>query len=120
MNDVIEQPNTNPESKSNAKIIYILYLVGLIVGITGLVGLVMAYMNQEEAPEWLKSHYQFLIRIFWIGLLYSVIGLILTTIIIGLAILLFVLVWWIVRCVKGLQLLDKQQPIPNPTTWMFS
>ncbi len=120
MNEVTQPQNTNPQSQSNAKIIYILYLVSVIVGLTGLVGLVMAYINKGEAPEWLKSHYQFLIRTFWIGLLYGVIGLILTTLIIGIAVLLFVLVWWIVRCVKGMQLLDKQQPHPNPTTWMFS
>jgi uncharacterized membrane protein len=116
MNDVAEQQK---EKGGNAKIIYILYLVSLVLGITGLIGLVMAYINKGEAPDWLKSHYQWQIRTFWMGLLYTVIGLITTSIMIGFLILLLNLVWFIVRCVKGLSALDKQQPLPKPTSWLF-
>ncbi len=38
---------------------------------------------------------------------------------IGFLILLFVLIWLIVRCIKGMQHLDRNEPVPNPTTWMF-
>lgn len=104
---------------SQAKLVYILYLVSLLVGITGLVGVIMAYINKKDAPEWLQSHYQFQIRTFWIGMLYGFIGMLTTVILVGFLILVFWLVWFIMRCVKGMKALDSNQPVENPTSWMF-
>ena len=117
MNEVASPDN---EAKAqNAKIIYILYLVGIVFGITGIVGVVMAYINKDDAPDWLKSHYQFQIRTFWIGLLYLVVGIILTMVLICILVLIFWCVWLIIRCVKGMKALDAKEPHPNPTGWMF-
>ena len=102
-----------------ARIIYILYLVGLVVGITTLIGLVMAYVNRAGAPEWLATHYRYQIRTFWIGFIYSVIGAVTSLILIGYLVLLFTLIWYIVRCAKGLRLLGSNQGIANAATWMF-
>jgi uncharacterized membrane protein len=109
----------NPDSAGNVKIVYILYLAGVVFGITGIVGVVMAYINRSDAPEWLQSHYQFQIRTFWIGALFMFLGILLSMILIGYFILLFWVVWLIVRCVKGMKYLDQQQAHPNPTGWMF-
>ena len=106
-------------STSNAKLVYILYLVGILIGITGLVGVIMAYVNRGDAPDWLKSHYQFQIRTFWIGLLYMVLGSLLLVFIVGYFIWLFWLIWLIVRCVVGLKQLEKNEAVNNPTSWMF-
>lgn len=106
-------------STSNAKLVYILYLVGIIIGVTGLVGVIMAYINRGDGPDWLDTHYQFQIRTFWIGLLYMVLGTVLAVVFIGYVILLFWLIWLIVRCVKGLKQLDKNEAVVNPTSWMF-
>ena len=106
-------------SAGTAKIIYILYLVNIVVPFTGLVGVIMAYMNQAAADDTLKTHYRFQIRTFWIGLLYLVVGALLTIVLIGYLVILFYLVWLIIRCVKGMQALDLGQPVANPTTWMF-
>ncbi|WP_296057165.1 hypothetical protein [uncultured Amphritea sp.] len=116
MSEVAEVQKSNG---SNAKVVYILYLVSLIVGVTGIVGLVMAYVYKADAPGWLKTHYQWQIRTFWMGLLYTVIGLFTTMILIGYLILLFNLVWFIIRCIKGLSALEKRQPLPDPTSWLF-
>lgn len=104
---------------SNVQLIYILYLVGIIVGITTLIGVVMAYINRGKYAGWLDSHYTFLIRTFWIGFLYSIIGALTTVIIIGFLILLFTVIWFIVRMIKGLQALGRKEPIANPQSWMF-
>ena len=101
------------------KIIYVLYLLGLIVGITPIIGLVMAYIYRDGAPEWLYSHYTFQIRTFWIGLLYVVIGIITSFILIGWLVLLFWLVWYLVRCIKGLKLAGEQRGIDRVATWWF-
>ena len=110
---------TDSNAKTNARIVYILFLVGLFAGITAIVGVVMAYINKDDAPEWLKSHYQFQIRTFWIGALFIFLGTILSIVIIGWFILLFWLVWVIIRAVKGLKALDEDKPIESPKSWLF-
>ena len=117
MNDVTD--NEKPASTAIAKMIYILYLVSIIIGITAIVGLIMAYVNKDDAPEWLKSHYQFQIRTFWIGALYLFIGVLLSQFIIGLFIILFWLLWLIVRCAKGIKYLVQEVAYPAPKDWMF-
>ncbi len=108
-----------PATEGTAKIVYILYLVGIVFGITGIIGVIMAYINKGDAPEWLESHYRFQIRTFWIGGLYLLIGAILSLIIIGYFVLLFWVVWLIVRSLKGMKALDRKEAHPNPTGWMF-
>lgn len=103
----------------SAKTIYILYLISIIIGITAVVGLIMAYVNRDDAPDWLQSHYRFQIRTFWIGALYLFIGVLLSKVVIGLFIILFWLLWLIVRCAKGMKYLDRQQAHPAPEGWMF-
>ncbi|WP_020682009.1 DUF4870 family protein [Marinobacterium rhizophilum] len=107
------------QDSGNAKVIYILYLVSLVVGITALVGLVMAYVYRSEGDDWLKAHYRWQIRTFWIGLLYTFSGIFLSGIGIGFLILLFAVVWFIVRCVKGLQRLERHEPPANLNSWLF-
>jgi uncharacterized membrane protein len=108
-----------PSSEAQSKVIYILYLIGIVVPLTSLVGVVMAYMNRKDAPDWLKAHYTFQIRTFWIGLLYSVISYLTTVMFVGFILLLGVFVWLIVRCVKGMQYLERRQAMPNPETWLI-
>jgi len=107
-------------STTTPKLIYILFMANVIIPFLGLIGVVMAYVNKADAPEWLQTHYQFQIRTFWIGLLYLFVGALLSIIIIGYLVILFTVVWIIVRCVKGMKFLDAQQAHPNPTGWMFS
>lgn len=108
-----------PTTEGAAKVVYILYLVGIIFGITGIIGVVMSYVNKGNAPDWLKTHYQFQIRTFWIGGLYLLLGVLLAMVLIGYLILLFWVIWLIVRCVKGMSALDRKEAHPNPTGWMF-
>ena len=113
-----------PESDANAGrgalIVYILYLAGFLTGgITNLVGLVLAYVNGDDQPEWLQTHYRYQIRTFWIGVLYSVISTILIIILIGKVMLIAVAIWLVIRCAKGIKWLDAKRPVPNPTTWLW-
>ncbi|MCS4503146.1 hypothetical protein KBTX_02249 [wastewater metagenome] len=101
------------------RVIYILYLVALVLGVTGLIGVVMAYIYRDGAPEWLRSHYTWQIRTFWIGLGLSFIGMITSLILIGWLVLLFTVIWLIVRCVKGMQWLERREAVPAPTDWWF-
>lgn len=107
------------DNGSGANLVYILYLVALAVGVTGIVGVVMAYMYRGTAPAWVQTHYQFQIRTFWIWLLGVVVGGLLTFVFIGFLILPAVLIWFIVRCVKGMQYVGRREAYPNPETWLW-
>ena len=119
MTDQIVVPAANPAEGSNANLVYILYLASIVIGLTSLVGVIMAYVYQPTAPAWVQTHYRFQIRTFWITLLYGVIGGLTAIVGIGFLILLFTLVWFIVRCVKGMQRVSAGLPMENVTTWLW-
>jgi uncharacterized membrane protein len=100
------------------RIIYVLYLIGVATGITAIVGVVMAYVYQDDAPDWQKSHYRFQIRTFWIGLLYMCISIALMMVLVGFLLMLLSVLWWIIRCVKGMKYVDEHKPYPDPDGWM--
>jgi uncharacterized membrane protein len=116
---VNETANKKTAGAGTAKLVYILYLVSLLIGITAIVGLIIAYVNRDDAPGWLQSHYRFQIRTFWMGAFYMIVGTLLLQFLIGLLILLFVIFWLIVRCARGIKYLDKEQAYPEPGSWMF-
>jgi uncharacterized membrane protein len=116
MNEVSAERTGNPDT---AKIVYVLYLIGLLTGITIIVGVVMAYIYKDDSPEWLRTHYESQIRVFWIGLLYCIVATLLVFLLIGFLLYLVIAVWWIVRCVKGLKHLDQRQPYPDYQSWAF-
>lgn len=102
---------------SNVKMIYILYLVGFVIGVSAIVGVVFAHVNRGQSDDWIETHYTYLIRTFWIGLLYFGVGFFLLVALIGIPILFAVAVWVIVRCVIGLMQAAKSEPISNPKSW---
>ena len=116
-------PNNAPKmvvgERGLAFAVYVLYLLGYITGITAIIGVVIAYIQAESANAPVKSHYTFQIRTFVIGLIYFLVGLVLLHLAIGALIILWALVWSLVRNVKGLLALNRNDPIANPKSWMF-
>lgn len=104
---------------STVRLIYILYLVSFIAGITAIIGVVMAYVNKDDASEWLQSHYQFLINTFWKGLVMALVSGLLMMVFIGFILIVIVVLWIIIRCVKGLKYIDERKAHPEPTGWGF-
>jgi uncharacterized membrane protein len=88
-------------------------------GITSLIGVVMAYVQMGEAPEWARTHYRLQVRTFWIGLLYGVVAAATLVLLVGWLVLLFALIWLIVRCVKGLGFASRNEAYPSPGTWLW-
>jgi len=119
MTDQTATPADAAAQGKTATLIYALYLLGFIVGITPLIGLVMAYVFRDGAPPWVQSHYRYQIRTFWLGLLIVILGAVTSLIFIGYFILLFWLLWFIVRCVKGLRYVGDGMAIPNPDAWLW-
>lgn len=105
-------------------VVYVLYLASLVSGvliisITAIVGVIIAYVKATDADERLHSHYRFQIRTFWIGLLYTILGSITTVIGIGVLIMIWAVVWLVIRCVKGMVALNEGQAHPDPESWLF-
>ena len=94
-----------------AKIIYIIFLCSVVFGLLAIVGVIIAYVYRDHAGGWVDKHFHFQIRTFWIGLLYFVVSSIATFFVIGWLLLLVSLVWWIVRCAKGLKALSPVETI---------
>jgi uncharacterized membrane protein len=99
--------------------VYILYLVGFLTGITVLVGLVIAYLQRDRTDQVSQSHFQFQITTFWVGLLYFFVGLLTLHFAVGALILLWWVIWTVIRCVKGLLALNAGEAVRYPNSWWF-
>ena len=113
--------NDRPAVADNtfAIVVYALYGASYITGISALFGVILAHVKVDDPDPVLRSHYQFQIRTFWIGLLYFVVGVPLCLVLIGFPILIWSLVWSLVRIVKGSVLLLDNKPIADPKSWLF-
>jgi uncharacterized membrane protein len=116
-----EPKNPIVNDRGLAFVVYVLYLVGYFTGITTVIGVIIAYLQRASASSSsiLRSHNTFQLRTFWIGLLYLVVGLLLLHFGVGVLVLLWWFVWSLVRNIKGLLTLNRNEPIANPESWMF-
>ena len=99
--------------------VYVLYFLGYVTGITTIIGVMFAYLQSRSASAEMKSHFTFQIRTFWIGLLYLVIGAILFHKGIGLLVLVWGFGWSLIRNIKGVLALNRNEPIAKPELWML-
>jgi len=102
-----------------ALIVYVLYCVGYFTVISALIGVIIAHVKVHDTDPVLRSHYQFQIRTFWIGLLYLAIGIPLCMVLIGIPVLAWWLVWSLIRIIKGIISVNEYKPIANPRSWLF-
>lgn len=101
-------------------IIALLYLASFITGITAVIGIVLAHIwAGEPAEEWEKSHYRYLIRTFWLALATGAVGVVLTIVLVGFAILFAVTIWVVIRSVVSLVKAQKREAIADPATLFF-
>jgi len=101
--------------KTLTMVVYALQAAGFFVGLTWIVAIVMNYVKREEvAGTWLESHFTWQIRTFWFGLLWGLVGGLLTLVLVGFLILLAAGVWIIYRIVKGWLNLNDGKPMPTP------
>lgn len=110
-------PAENESTIKIVKVIYILNFVSLILPICSLIAVVLAYIFRDDAYSYLKSHFQFLIRSFWIGVLYFTVAGILCLVVVGFVLLALATIWWIVRNARGLKNALQGQEMLNPATW---
>jgi uncharacterized membrane protein len=120
-----QEPPPTPEAATSGfdfnrpTIVSLLYLSSVVLGVTALVGLVLAYVWKGEAhAEWESSHYEYLIRTFWLALVGAMVSLLLMIVLVGFVLIVAVGALVVVRCVLSLVNAQKHQPMPSPQTWL--
>ena len=99
--------------------VYILYILGFFTGLSALIGVVIGSLQDDNVDEVCRSHFRFQVRTFWIGLLYLFLAVLTFHFGIVALVLLWWLVWTLVRCTKGMLALNRGQPIGDPLSWLF-
>jgi uncharacterized membrane protein len=98
--------------KNIAMVVYALQALSFLWGVTAIIGIVINYVKREDARGTLyESHFEWQIRSFWWGLLWSVVGVILIFVVVGFFVLFATWVWMIYRVVKGWLKLNEGKPV---------
>ena len=129
----MEEPAAQPSATAPrqsliavSQVIYALHTLSIVIGLTSavtvvgafvfgvpsIIAVVMNYIYQSEVRgSFLESHFRWQIRTFWFALLWVVIGIPLTLIVVGFAILLGAGIWVIYRVARGWITLQDRRPI---------
>jgi len=101
-----------------AMLVYGLYLGSFLMPPAILGGLLLAYMNREAAPDWLKTHFTAQVRGFWLYLAYLTVSVLLCAVLIGFVLIFVVMGWFVTRQIMGLGWLMKGEAHPRPKAWL--
>ncbi len=126
------------EDRVIPSVIYGLYFIGPFTGfLTTLIGLIIAYAQRGGAGPRMETHYTLLIRTFWlsigwllVGLGLTIVGALLSIVLVGIPALVlglvilgvfgpFILVWKYIRLVLGASYLARDEAYPRPMSWLF-
>ncbi|MEO8203711.1 MAG: hypothetical protein ABI630_07605 [Betaproteobacteria bacterium] len=95
-----------------AQAVYALQAASFLVGISLIAGVIVNYVKREDAAGTLyESHFRWQIRTFWWSLLWAVIGVLLTLLVVGFAILAADAIWFLYRVIKGWIHLSEGKPM---------
>jgi uncharacterized membrane protein len=100
------------------------FLMVMTLGLSGILALLIANFREEKAADWLKSHYEFQKRTFWIGILpvlavfFAVLRLHVTDQRIMLVMLVIPLAYTAGRAALGFNHLFHGRAVPNPKAWL--
>jgi len=101
------------------------FLMVMTLGLSGILALLVANFREEKAADWLKSHYEFQKRTFWIGILpvlagfFAVLRLHVTDQRVMLVLLVVPLGYTAGRAALGFNHLFHGRAVPNPKAWII-
>lgn len=109
-----DQFEINSDQRMIAGIAYGLYALALFgLFLPAIAGIIINYLKVDESLPLYAAHHRWMIRTFWFGLGWSILGSILTLVLAGFVVLFVVWVWWLYRMIRGfLALLDNKPPTP--------
>ena len=103
----------------------LVFVMVMTLGLSGILALLIANFREEKAPDWLKTHYEFQKRTFWIGIVpvllvfFALLRLHLHDQRIMLVLLAIPLAYTAGRAVLGFNHLFYERPVPNPKAWII-
>lgn len=121
--------------KKNIILIYITYLAGMVTMFSPIIGACYAYKNRDHKDGFLRGHYEFAFKTFWVGVAVLIAVSCMSGLSLGFMllfdseILVFIsgvvafiaypstLVWVIVRSIIAIQYLIEDKDHPNPLTF---
>ncbi len=101
-----------------ALLVYGLNLASFVMPPLFVGAVILAYMNRETAPDWLKTHFTFQVRTFWLYLAYLAVSILLCAVLIGFLLIFAAMGWFVTRQVLGLNWTLKREACPRPTAWL--
>lgn len=118
-------PQENGQQRNDLRttliVIYGLNLAALLAIIvppavvTPLLAVILAYIKRGDARGTLwENHFAFAIRGFWAWLIVLAVSLLLLSAFVGIIGLALLPLWWLMRCVGGLQRALERKPIADP------
>ncbi len=120
-----QKPNPLKAFLTDARLVpilnyFLVFFMVLTMGISGIFALLVATFLEDKAPAWIKTHYEFQKRTFWIGiapvlLVYvAMLRLHVTNQMVMLALIAIPLIYTAGRSVMGFNHLFYERPVPNP------
>lgn len=101
-----------PAMKRLTAIVYGLQIASFVFGITLIAGVIINYLKRKDVEgTWLESHFRWQIRTFWFGLLWSLVGVVLLFVLIGILVLMGTMAWVLYRIIKGWIALEDGKPM---------
>jgi len=93
-------------------VVYALQALSFLWGVTALIGVVISYVKRDDAVGTVyESHFNWQIRTFWWGLIWTAVGIALAIFVVGVFVLFAVWVWMIYRVIKGWLKLNEGKPV---------
>lgn len=96
------------------RLIYTFHAIGMLVaGITNVVAIIIHYLKVKDITDpFIKSHFRWQIRTFWIGCAWLLLGLVTSVFLVGIPIVIGAWVWMIYRYIKGWLSFEDGKPMP--------
>jgi len=114
MNTIDAKPNVSSEIsiRTITILLYSLMALSFFLGITGIAAIIINYVKFSASIDTIyQSHFTWLRRTFWFGLLWTFLGIITCTIFVGFFILIANSIWIIYRLIKGFLLVLENKAI---------
>lgn len=109
---VTRTPEELASLKTITTVVYALQALSFFWGVPALVAIIINYVKRDDARGTVyESHFDWQIRSFWWGLLWSVIGLLLAVVLVGFLVMFIAWIWMVYRVVKGWLKLTEGQPV---------
>lgn len=90
---------------------YLLYALGFVYGVSAIIAVILIYIKKDEAAGTLfESHFNWLIKTFWVGLALAIAGIFTMIFMVGFLLLAAAAIWTIYRVVKGWVALYERRP----------